>query len=214
MSRSLWLALSTVLVVGLAACGSSAPPPPSPPPPRLVPEESAPPPEAPPPSTDQQFLDTAAAGGMAEVDLSKLAHAQAASKAVRDFAAGMVKYHTARDNRLLALAQKLNMTAAPAPEQIQGAHDQLAALSGPDFDRQYAFGQVKGHQDMIALYAHEAAAGQSPQLRRFAREELRLLRIDLQRSEELVRHIGGRSPPPPAESGPPPAEPGPSAPSH
>ncbi|MBV8889689.1 MAG: DUF4142 domain-containing protein [Alphaproteobacteria bacterium] len=195
MPRSAWLALSGIALLALAACGESnsdMPPPAAPP--RVAPPPSepppAPPPEAPSASSDQQFVDEAAAAGMTEVDLGRLAREHAASREVRAFGAHMVADHTHVNNRLAALARHLKLTAS-SPTPDQSMHDQLAQASGHDFDRQYIDGQVKAHQDAVQLFESEAQNGQDARLKRFARETLPTLRAHLHRAEALARRLGG-----------------------
>src|ERR1700760_3779590 len=165
MSRSVArFSITAFALVALAACSHNEPPPP------VVAPPAAPPPvaEAPPPapvSADQQFLDTAAASGMAEVDLGKLAQQQSKNHAVRAFASRMVKDHSAANARLMAVAKRENMTPAAGSPPDTSA---LAGQSGPDFDRAYVANQVQAHQDAITAFEAEASGGQDAALKRLA----------------------------------------------
>ena len=196
MPRSASLVLAAVAVLALSACSGSnsdmaanAPPPAAAAP---APEAHPPAPEPASTSPDQQFIDQAAAGGMAEVDLGRLAREKAGARDVRAFGARMVADHTRANNRLMALAKRLNMTPAGTPDpQQQSMHDQLAAASGADFDKQYIEGQVTAHQQTIQLFEGEAQGGQDAQLKRFARETLPTLRMHLRRAEAIAKRMGG-----------------------
>ncbi|MBV9860358.1 MAG: DUF4142 domain-containing protein [Alphaproteobacteria bacterium] len=194
MPRSAWLTLTSVALITLTACSgtSSQPtataqytPPPAP--------SAPPPPEpAPPSSPDQQFVDQAAAGGMAEVELGRMAREKAANRGVKAFGARMVADHTRVNNRLMAVAKRANMTPSPAPDpQQQSMRDQLASASGPDFDKQYIDGQVSMHQQTIQLFEGEVQGGQDPRLRRLARETLPTLRAHLRQAEAIAKRMGG-----------------------
>jgi putative membrane protein len=179
-------------LVALAGCSSwhlfgSEPPPPAP----AAPPPAAAPPPGPVAGTDQQFIDIAAAGEMAEIDLSHLAHRKGHHHLVRLFAEHMVAEHTQSKDRLLGVARRLKMgTSASLDAQEQTVREQLASLGGSDFDRQYMSGQVKGHQDMVKLFETEAEAGESERLRAFAKGMLPKLRAQLHRAEGIAKDIG------------------------
>jgi putative membrane protein len=188
MRRSSGLTLCCVVLLALAGCswfGKSEPEAPPPPPPPL-------PQQAPVVSTDQQFVDIAAAGELAEIDLSRLAHRKGHHRLVRLFGEHMVAEHAQSKDRLLAAAKRVNITTSAALDsQEQAVHAQLGSLGGPDFDRQYISGQVKGHQDMIRLFETEAQSGENPQLKKFAQQLLPKLRQQLHRAEGVAKDVGG-----------------------
>src|ERR1700730_5609299 len=80
---------------------------------------------------DQQFVNKAAAGGLAEVKLSELAGSRASDPKVKDFAKQMVTDHTQANNELKPLAESNHV---PVPTKLQGdsetEYKHLEKLSG------------------------------------------------------------------------------------
>ena len=135
--------------------------------------------------TDQQFVAVAAAGGLAEVELGRLATGRAARGSVQQFGRRMVLDHGAMNAELAQLAQRKGMSL---PVALDDAHQQtkerLARLSGHDFDRAYMQEMVADHTKDIAHF-EQAQGGIDPDLRAFAAEALPVLRRHL----ELARDV-------------------------
>src|SRR5690349_20135678 len=89
-------------------------------------------------SGDTKFVKEAAEGGMAEVELGRLAATHATSDQVKQFGQRMVDDHGKANNQLMELAQRHNITV---PTILTGKHkseyDRLSKLSGDQFDREY-----------------------------------------------------------------------------
>jgi putative membrane protein len=191
--KSVFVTLSTVALLAVSGC-SSAPPPAPPvaeaPPPPATPLAPTPPPPPVVTSPDQQFIDQAAAAGMTEVSLGRLAEQNTKRRDVRAFAHRMVIDHTRIDDRLLALARRLHMVSETPPAADQQAEAQLKSAEGPDFDRHYLDGEIDAHKQAISLYEGEAKAGQNRALAHFAREELATLRSHLREAERVRQHLG------------------------
>ena len=100
-----------------------------------------------------EFLTDAAGGGMLEVQLGQLAKTNAASKAVKDFGAMMVRDHSNANAQLKTLASKKNV-ALPAtlPDKLQKHVDDLSKKTGADFDKDYINLMVDDHQDDIKMF--------------------------------------------------------------
>jgi len=142
-------------------------------------------------AADQQFVNHAATSGMAEVAMAKLALTKADQPQVKQFAQRMVDDHTKANDQLMALAQQAGAQppAGEAPWQ-QRAQDRLAAKSGPDFDRQYMRGQIRAHEQAVALFKKEAATGQNAQLKQFAASTLPTLQDHLAMAQSIAQQVG------------------------
>jgi putative membrane protein len=170
--------ISTLALVALAACAAQpTTPAPAPAPPAVIAALVNP---------DQDFLNRAVTGTAAQVELGRLAQHQGAAPAVRAFGAQIAAEHARMNARLTALSQRLGMVPNPDAPDLSG----MAALSGPEFDRQFIADQVKNQREALGLYESEAQAGQNPRLRSVARESLPMLRRDLRRTEELAARLG------------------------
>jgi putative membrane protein len=103
------------------------------------------------------FWSNAAAGGMAEVELGKLAAQKAQNPEVKRFAQMMVTDHTKANTELKTLATKKNVTL---PTGLSSSHqstlDKLNGLSGAEFDRAYVEAMVEDHEDTVDLMEDNA----------------------------------------------------------
>ena len=100
----------------------------------------------------QDFVDKAAAGGMFEVDSSKIAEGKAQDPGVKDFAHKMIEDHGAANAKLETIAgeQKLKL-----PTQLDAKHkgDLNALQNGKDpFDGSYVQMQRDAHSDAVTLF--------------------------------------------------------------
>ena len=118
---------------------------------------------------DSKFATEAAVGGMAEVELGKLALEKATSQQVKDFASMMVKDHGAANTELMAIAQQKNITL---PSTVDDDHkkkmDDLSKKTGADFDKAYVDEMVSGHKSTLKLMEDEARDGKDTDLKAFA----------------------------------------------
>lgn len=125
---------------------------------------------------DMSFMKEAAAGGMAEVALGKLAEQNAANPEVKQFGARMVRDHGKANEQLMGIASRKGIQL---PQNLDPQHaqkrDRLAQLRGGEFDRAYMTDMVKDHDKDIQAFRHEAQNSQDPDLRGFAREALAVI---------------------------------------
>jgi len=135
---------------------------------------------------DLTFLQQAAIGGAAEVEMGKLAMQQSADPAIRVFGRWMMTDHQFANELLANLAQAAGVSLPAAYDQEhQAAYDRLRTLSGAAFDREYVPDQVRMHQQTIALFRQEAASGADPQLNLFAQRMLPMLQQHLAQAQEF-----------------------------
>jgi putative membrane protein len=122
---------------------------------------------------DTSFYKQVAEAGMAEVDAGNLASEKATDPKVKDFAAMMVKDHTAANEKLKALATTKDVKLPAGSSVSQKAqYAKLKALSGDTFDNSYIKGQVKAHKQTVALLKKEIASGQDAEAKSFAQSVL------------------------------------------
>jgi putative membrane protein len=135
---------------------------------------------------DRNFLRDAALGGMAEVELGKLAESKAQSDRVKAFARRMVEDHGKANDRLAALAKDAG--SAP-PSELDSEHQairkRLEGLSGIAFDRAYIDAQVAEHQTAAQLFEWEIAAAHNPAVKNFAATTLPIIHDHLETALDL-----------------------------
>ncbi len=142
-------------------------------------------------SPDSSFYKQAAEAGIAEVDAGNLATQKATDAKVKEFGAMMVKDHTAANDKLKALAATKSVTLPKRASVGQMAtQTKLKALSGETFDKSYIKGQVKAHQDTIALLEKEVASGQDAGAKAFAQSTLPTVQAHLKAINSIAATAG------------------------
>jgi len=101
------------------------------------------------PGDAKTFITQMAAGGMAEVQLGRMASQRAANADVKAYGQMMVKDHTQADNELKQVASQMKVAL---PKQLDQKHRDLAArlskLKGAAFDREYMNAMVADHEEV------------------------------------------------------------------
>jgi putative membrane protein len=140
------------------------------------------------PST-QDFVTQAAISDLFEVESSKLAQQNADQKS-KQFAAKMIKDHTATTNELKSLVRG-GKVEATLPTEMDSSHksklDKLKGLKGAEFDKEYDDMQVSGHKDAVSLFERYSKGGDNAELKAFASKHLPHLREHLKMAEDLKK---------------------------
>jgi Predicted outer membrane protein len=120
------------------------------------------------------FMDTAAVGGMMEVDLGKLALEKSTNSKVKEFAALMVADHTKANTDLKAIAAKLeHLLPSAYPADVKAHMDAMKKLKGKAFDAHYMNMMVNDHVKTLALF--RSASSLRSEIRDFAARTLPVL---------------------------------------
>jgi putative membrane protein len=126
---------------------------------------------------DSEFMVNAANGGMMEVEAGKVAADKAQSKAVKDYAAMMVKDHTKAGDELKALAASKSVTLpAMLAEDEQKHLTDMSAKTGADFDKHYVDMMVDDHDKTIKMFEDEAKDGKDADAKAWAAKTLPTLK--------------------------------------
>jgi putative membrane protein len=142
-------------------------------------------------SPDTSFYKKLAQGGMAEVDAGNLAGEKATESKVKDFAAMMVKDHSAANEKLKTLADSKGIKLPKGASMTQKAeYAKLKVLSGDAFDKSYIKGQVKDHRQTIALLKQEIASGHDAQAKAFAQSVLPTVQSHLKAINQIAAADG------------------------
>ncbi|WP_213938126.1 DUF4142 domain-containing protein [Pseudomonas sp. dw_612] len=142
-------------------------------------------------ATSNDFVDNAAAGGIAEVETSKLALEKSSSADIKSFANMMITDHTKANEELAALAKKHDIEVPDSTTLVKQAKAKILDLRDESFDAAYANNQVKAHEDTIALFKKEADTvtdDKKPgatELKGFAQKMLPALQKHLEAAKEL-----------------------------
>jgi len=140
---------------------------------------------------DSSFYKHAAEAGISEVELGQLAQDKGTSQDVKDFAAMMVKDHSAANDKLKALADAKGI-ALPTSASLgeMATKTKLNVLSGSSFDTSYIKSQLKAHRQAIALFSTEASSGQDPEAKAFASATLPTLQQHLKAIRRIASSAG------------------------
>jgi putative membrane protein len=140
---------------------------------------------------DASFYKHAAEGGLFEVQAGQIAQNKGNSQQVKDFGAMMVKDHSAANDKLQQVASSKSITLPTSPSVGQmAAKTKLDVLSGDTFDKSYVKGQMKAHQDTIALFRKEINSGQDPDAKAFATAVLPTVRSHLKAIKAIATEMG------------------------
>jgi putative membrane protein len=143
---------------------------------------------------DRQFVERAAAGGVAEVQMGQLAQQKASSTQVKEFAARMVTDHTKANEELKQLAQAKGIAVSDAPQKEHHGHiDKLSKLSGVEFDRQYMAHMVSDHRKTVAEFQKASESAKDIEVKTFAGKTLPTLQDHLNRAQAIQANVQSAS---------------------
>ena len=107
-------------------------------------------------ATSNDFVDKAAAGGIAEIETSRLALEKSASADVKEFANMMITDHSKANDELATIAKKHDIEVPDTTTLVKQAKEKILDMRDESFDAAYANNQVKAHEETIELFKKEA----------------------------------------------------------
>lgn len=138
--------------------------------------------------TSDMFVKDAAIGGMAEVELGKLAKDKGASDTVKTFGQKMVDDHSKVNDELKAMAKKKNIDL---PTSLDAKHqavvDRLSKLSGAEFDKAYSSEMLKDHQLDVKEFQKQANSSTDADVKSFASKNLPTLEEHLKMARDMSK---------------------------
>jgi putative membrane protein len=139
--------------------------------------------------SDEHFVMEAAKGGLAEVELGRLATEKASSPQVKQFGQRMVDDHGKAADELKTWATQKNVTL---PTELDAKHkatvDGLGKLSGASFDRAYMKEMVSDHDKDVAAFERAAKASTDADLKAWAASTLPTLK----EHQKMAHDISGK----------------------
>lgn len=141
-------------------------------------------------TSDKSFLTHAAEGGMAEVEMGKLAQEKGSSAEVKNFGSHMVNDHSQVNSELQSLAQQKGVAV---PDKLDAKHqasiDSMKALNGPAFDKAFVNTMVKDHEKDAAEFREASASAQDPQVKSFADKNLKMIESHLADIKNIQQNL-------------------------
>lgn len=143
---------------------------------------------------DLAFMNDAAPGGMAEVELGKLAVSKSNNADVKAFAQKMIDDHTKAGDELKQLAMQKKVMLPP---DVLPAHKQLmeklSKLSGADFDKEYVKAMVEDHEKDVTTFESVSKIAGDADVKAFATKTLPTLKMHLEMIKALADKMGVKS---------------------
>ena len=140
---------------------------------------------------DLAFMNDAGPGGMAEVEMGRLAVQRAANADVKEFAQQMIVDHSKAGEKLKALAQQKRVTLPPKIlPQAHQTKEKLSKLSGAEFDRAYVKAMVEVHEKDVAAFEAMAKNATDADVKAFAAATAPTLRHHLEMIRGLAQRLG------------------------
>jgi len=140
---------------------------------------------------DLAFMNDAAPGGMAEVELGKMAADKAQNADVKAFGQNMVKDHSKANDELKQLAAQKKVMLPP---DVMPAHKQLmeklSKLSGADFDKEYVKAMVEAHEKDVAAFENVSKTAADADVKAFATKTLPTLKMHLEMIKAMAEKMG------------------------
>ncbi|AOM80016.1 DUF4142 domain-containing protein [Pedobacter steynii] len=137
---------------------------------------------------DSKFAVDAAEGGLAEVDLGKMAQQRAIDPSVKDFGSMMVSDHSKANEELKVLAKQKNIVLpAVLGEENQRILNALTEKKGKDFDKAYVKLMVNDHKKDIKLFEEAQEKVTDPDIKAFIIKTLPTLKAHLGHIEGIEK---------------------------
>jgi putative membrane protein len=148
--------------------------------------------------TDASIADIAVTADAIDSAAGKFALEKSKTKAVRDFAQTMIRDHSAVNQKAVALAQRLgvepsdNDVSKQLKDGADQAHDQLADLSGAEFDRAYMDREIAYHQSVLDALDNTLIPGaQNAEFKQFLTSVRPNFEAHLKRAKAVRADLGG-----------------------
>ncbi len=140
-----------------------------------------------------KFANNAAQGGLAEVEMGRLATQRAGDSSVREFGARMVADHSAANTELKGIASKKGMQLPVDVNSSQKSEiDNLAKMSGAEFDKEYMSAMVKDHEEDVKDFETQSKGGNDADIKMFAAKTLPTLREHLRMAQAAAQKVGAK----------------------
>jgi putative membrane protein len=144
------------------------------------------------PAADKSWAQKAAVGGMAEVDMGKLAQQKAANDQVKQFGSHMAEDHVKANNELKQIASSKGLAL---PTELDATHKskmaKLEKLSGAQFDHAYMSEMVADHKKDVAEFRKQSTSGKDSDLKAFAAKTLPTLEDHLKMAQSTDAAVKG-----------------------
>lgn len=143
---------------------------------------------------DMDFVEEHLEMGHAEVELGRIAQEQATHPDVKAFAQELVRDHQAATDELRRIASNANANVPAtvddeAREELTELREEMAKLTGRDFDRRYIDEMIDDHQEAVDDLQDKAQNASHSEVRAWASKTLPTVRQHLERARSLKESL-------------------------
>ena len=139
------------------------------------------------------FASNAAQGGMAEVEMGRLAAQRASDPEVKAFGERMVSDHSRANGELKSVASKKGLQLPTDMNSEQKSEiDKLSKLSGAEFDKQYMSAMVDDHKKDVKEFETQSKEGNDADIKSFAARTLPTLQEHLKMAQAAAQKVGAK----------------------
>jgi putative membrane protein len=143
---------------------------------------------------DRDFVEEHLEMGNAEVELGRIAQERATHPDVKAFAQELVRDHQAAGEELRRIATTANPNFPAtiddeAREELTELREEMAKLTGRDFDRRYIDEMIDDHQEAVDDLEDKAENASHSEVRAWAAKTLPTVRQHLERARALKESL-------------------------
>jgi putative membrane protein len=150
---------------------------------------------------DKMFVRRAMEGGLAEIEMGKLAVQKSLSEDVKSFGQKMADEHSRMNEEMAEVADSIGLKIPrKTGKEAQAEYDKLSSLSGDEFDREYVAFMVKDHHADLREFRMASSRTQDTALKTAADNGSKMIREHMAMADKMAEQrnipIPGRGPKP------------------
>ena len=135
---------------------------------------------------DQDFVNKAAQGNRAEIELGQLVAGKTKDPSVKQFAQMMVKDHTDALSKLQLVAQSKNMTLPDdMPDDAKQLQSKLSSEQGKQLNQDYMASMVQDHQQDVQEFQDATQSLKDPEIKQWVTTTLPTLEKHLSKAKQV-----------------------------
>ena len=144
---------------------------------------------------DQDFLNKAAQGNRAEIQLGQLVAGKTKNPSVKQFAQMMVKDHTDALSKLQLVAQTKRLTLPDEmPDDAKDLESKLTKDAGKQLDKDYMDGMVQDHQKDVQEFQDATETLKDPDIKKWVTDTLPTLQKHLSKAQQVNAKVNPGKP--------------------
>jgi putative membrane protein len=135
-----------------------------------------------------KFLSDAVQADNAEIEFGQAAQKMGSTQGVKDFGKMLVDDHSAHKDKVMQLAQSMNVTLPTGTTAAADSELKMAtSMSGMGFDKDFVTAMVKDHKAAIDMFQQEADSSDPAPVTDLAKATLPTLKKHLQTAQSLQK---------------------------